>query len=82
MNIVGLINLLFTLMIFAIFGRVIMSWVSPRGGDPLSNFLIQITEPILQPIRRVIPSMGMFDLTPMVALILLTIIQRVLIDAL
>ena len=82
MNIVGLINLLFTLMIFAIFGRVIMSWVSPRGGDPLSNLLIQITEPILQPIRRVIPSMGMFDLTPMVALILLTIIQRVLIDAL
>ena len=69
-------------MIFAIFGRVIMSWVSPRGGDPLSNLLIQITEPILQPIRRVIPSMGMFDLTPMVALILLTIIQRVLIDAL
>ncbi len=82
MNIVGLINLLFTLMIFAIFGRVIMSWVSPRGGDPLSNLLIQITEPILQPIRRVIPSMGMFDLTPMVALILLTIIQRVLIGAL
>ena len=69
-------------MIFAIFGRVIMSWVSPRGGDPLSNLLIQITEPILQPIRRVIPSMGMFDLTPMVALILLTIIQRVLIGAL
>ena len=82
LNIVGLINLLFTLMIFAIFGRVIMSWVSPRGGDPLSNLLIQITEPILQPIRRVIPSMGMFDLTPMVALILLTIIQRVLIGAL
>ena len=82
MNIVGLINLLFTLMIFAIFGRVIMSWVSPRGGDPLSNLLIQITEPILQPIRRVIPSMAMFDLTPMVALILLTIIQRVLIGAL
>ena len=82
MNIVGLINLLFTLMIFAIFGRVIMSWVSPRGGDPLSNLLIQITEPILQPIRRVIPSMGMFDLTPMVALILLTIIQRVLVSAL
>ena len=58
-------------MNLAIFGRVIMSWISPQGRDPISGLLIQITEPILSPIRRLLPSMGMFDFTPMVALILL-----------
>ena len=58
----------------AIFGRVVMSWVSPRGDDPISSILYQVTEPILAPIRRVMPSMGMFDLTPMVALLLLNFV--------
>lgn len=58
----------------AIFGRVIMSWVSPQGNDPITPILIQITEPILAPIRRIVPRAGMFDLTPMVALILLNFI--------
>ena len=55
----------------AVFGRVIMSWVSPRGDDPISPILFQITEPVLAPIRRVMPRTGMFDFTPMVALILI-----------
>ena len=58
----------------AIFGQVLMSWVSPRGDDPISRILFQITEPVLQPIRRVIPRTGMFDLTPMVALLALNLI--------
>ena len=58
----------------AIFGRVLMSWISPRGDDPISPILFQITEPILAPIRRYMPRVGMFDLTPMVALILLNFI--------
>ena len=58
----------------AIFGRVIMSWVSPRGDDPISRMLIQITEPILAPIRRYIPRFGMFDLSPMVALFVLNLL--------
>ena len=58
----------------AILGRVIMSWISPRGTDPISPILHQITEPILAPIRRLVPSVGMFDLTPMVALILLNFV--------
>ena len=60
----------------AIFGRVIMSFVSPHGKDPLSVLLIQITEPILGPIRKVVPPLGMFDLTPMIALLALNMIVR------
>jgi len=62
----------------AIFGRVIMTWISPGGNDPISVILYQITEPILAPIRsvmrQILPSTGMFDFTPMVALILLNFI--------
>ena len=61
----------------AILGRVVMSWLSPQGNDPVSPILNQITEPILAPLRQVIPTLGMFDLTPMIALILLAVLRRV-----
>ena len=71
------IDLLFNTLSLAVFGRVIMSWVSPTGDNPVTRFLEQITEPILAPIRKVVPPLGMFDLTPMIALILLNIIRPV-----
>ncbi len=58
----------------AIFGRVIMSWISPQGTDPISTILFQITEPILAPIRHVLPRLGMFDFAPMVALLILNLV--------
>ena len=76
------VDLFLAVLWLAILGRVIMSWVSPRGRDRFSIVLYQITEPILKPLRQVIPPLGMFDLTPMVALILLTVIRRVLSGAL
>ena len=82
MSPLALIDLIFTLLWLAILGRVIISWVRPKGGDPISNFLIQVTEPILQPIRKIVPPLGMFDLTPMIALILLSVIQSVLLSSL
>ena len=51
-----------------------MSYVSPRMDDPLSQVLYQITEPILGPIRRLLPAMGGFDFSPMIALIVLNLI--------
>lgn len=68
------VELLIIALNLAIFGRVIMSWVSPGGEGPLTSILYQITEPILKPIRQVLPSMGMFDLSPMVALLLLDLV--------
>ena len=66
----------------AIFGRVIMSWISPRGDDQISRVLIQITEPLIAPIRRVLPRFGMFDLSPMIALLLLNFIVLPVVGAL
>ena len=58
----------------AILARVILSWISPSGNDPVTPILHQITEPVLAPIRRFMPQFGMLDLTPMVALLLLNVI--------
>ena len=54
-----------------IFGRMIMSWVDPQGGNRISGLLIQATEPILAPVRRVLPQSGMIDWSGFVVLILL-----------
>ena len=79
---VEFVDLLLTVLSLAIFGRVLLSWLSPGGGDPISAFLIQITEPILAPIRRYMPRTGMWDLTPMVALALLNFVVRPVVDRL
>ena len=79
--VITFVNLLIYVLSLAIFGRVVMSWISPGGNDPVSTILFQITEPILGPIRRVMPRLGMFDLSPMVALILLNFVIRPLLAA-
>ena len=69
----------------AILARVIVSWL-PIGPDstfaPVVRTIYEITEPILSPIRRLIPGLGMFDLSPMIAIILIMVIQRIVIAAL
>jgi len=73
------VNLLFTLLNLAILARVLLSWVRVNPYHPAVELLYRITEPILAPLRRVIPSIGMVDISPVIALILLQIIQEVLV---
>lgn len=68
------IDVLATLLTFAIIVRAILSWFPLSGSNPLVAIVYQITEPVLAPLRRVIPRIGMMDITPMVAIILLQVI--------
>ena len=64
----------------AILARVIISWIPIGEGSPfmpLVRMIYQITEPILAPIRSLLPNMGMLDLSPMIAIILMLVVQRV-----
>lgn len=68
--------LVLTLLIIA---RALLSWfpnLDPR--NPVLEFLVAVTEPILAPLRAVMPKLGFIDLTPMVAIILLNVIGRVI----
>ena len=70
----GLLAALIQLMVLAIFIRAILSWFVRDPYNPIVRVLDSITEPILQPLRQVIPRMGMMDITPLVAIILLSVI--------
>ncbi len=69
-----------TFLYLAIFARVILSWVSPMGmtNNVLINLIYQITEPILAPVRSVIPRVGFFDFSPMIVLIVLGLLQKLI----
>jgi YggT family protein len=59
-------------------GRLILSWFPVRPGTAMASIasvLFELTEPILGPLRRVIPPLGMFDLSPLVAFIGIQILQ-------
>lgn len=71
------LNLLFTVLSFAIIARALISWLPIDPYHPIVQFLYQITEPILVPLRRVIPPLGMMDITPIVAIILLQVLQTI-----
>ncbi|MDT7690149.1 MAG: YggT family protein [Acidobacteriota bacterium] len=63
---------IYSLMIFA---RIIISW-GASAHNRLLHFLIRATEPILAPFRRIIPPLGMIDISPIVVLFLLDLLQR------
>ncbi|MBD48478.1 MAG: hypothetical protein CL891_05250 [Dehalococcoidia bacterium] len=75
----SLLQLFFTFLQLAIFARVIVSWISPgNSSNPIITIIYQVTEPLLSPLRKVIPRVGMFDFTPMIAIIVLALIQGIL----
>ena len=73
-----IIFILCQLLTVAILLRAIFSWFPLHPSNPVVSILHEITEPILSPLRRVIPSMGAFDITPVVAIIILQLISSLL----
>jgi YggT family protein len=59
-----------------ILGRVLLSWVDPQGRSTAAAFIIQTTEPILAPVRRMMPRTGMFDFSPLIVLLILGVLMR------
>jgi len=59
-------------------GRVLSTWVDPEGRHPVSRFLFRLTEPVLAPIRRILPRTGPFDLAPVIVFVLLEVLARVI----
>jgi YggT family protein len=76
------INAIFWLWGLAILLRVLFSWINPDPRNALVHLIYQVTEPILAPLRRYIPPFGGLDITPMIALLLLELVHRLLVDLL
>lgn len=61
-----------------VFGRVLLSWFDPSGRSQVARFLVGTTEPLLAPIRNLLPQTGMMDFSPLIVLVVLGLIWRVL----
>ena len=71
------VQLLVTALFLVVTARVLISWVNPRFEGPVARFLYDTTEPLLSPIRRVLPQSGMIDLSPMILGFALLILMRI-----
>lgn len=71
----GALAALIQLLILAILARAVMSWFVRDPDNPVMQVLNSITDPVLQPLRRIMPRTGMMDFTPLIAIILLSIIS-------
>ena len=69
-------NLLLQILSLAILIRVLLSWFPVDPSNPIIRVLYEITEPVLMPFRRVIPRIGMLDLSPLAALLVIQFIQQ------
>mgnify|MGYP001823467232 FL=1 len=74
---VDLVLLMLRLFVFAIIIRVILSWISPGGYNPALAIIHALTDRVLLPFRRIIPPLGGLDLSPLVAIILITAVTIV-----
>jgi len=75
------IIMFFQILSLAILVRVLLSWVDPTGNMRITQVMRDLTEPILAPIRNLLPNMMMFDFSPIIAMLLLQMLQRLIVVA-
>ena len=78
-SVVNLVLLSLNLFIFAILIRVILSWISPGGYNPIVAIIHSITNPVLRPFQRFLPPMGGLDLSPLVVIVLLQLARMLVV---
>ncbi len=72
--IVNFLQLLIIVLTLLVLARVVVSWMAPSGGGGLIAFIYQATEPLLAPIRRLVPPSGGFDWAPLIATLMLSLL--------
>lgn len=83
LGLANVLDILLHLMVYLVIGRAIISWVNADPNNGIVRFLHQATEPLLTPLRRVIPPLGgSIDLTPIVLLLVLYFLQTTLVGIL
>lgn len=72
------IRLAFTVFSLLLLARILMSWFNPDPSSPIVRFIYSVTEPVLAPVRRILPPAGMLDLSPIVVLIAAMVLRELL----
>ena len=72
------VDIAFEVYIFILFARVICSWIRVNPYGKVFQFIFSLTEPLLAPIRRLMPKTMMLDFSPMILMMVLILLQRLL----
>ena len=82
MTLIRAVDAVYRFLTILILVRVFMSWIRPQGYSPLYNkfarLVFLVTEPLLEPIRNILPNTGALDLSPMIAILLLNLMRNIL----
>jgi YggT family protein len=78
-----ILDIVLTIYMWLIIVRALLSWVNPDPYNPVVRFLFNVTEPVLQALRRRLPLVfGGLDLTPLVVILVIVFLQRFLVASL
>ena len=78
-----LLHLVLQIYIWILVARAIISWVNPDPYNPIVRFLHRVTEPVLRPVRNLLPLQGLgLDLSPLIVLLAIYVLDMVLVDSL
>jgi YggT family protein len=82
MAVAKLINFALSAYIWVVIARAVITWVNADPYNPIVRFLRQVTDPLLEKIRRVVPIMGGLDLSPMILILIIIFLQSFLVPTL
>ena len=79
MFILQIIGLLLQLFKLALLARIILSWFpNVDRSNPIIQFLFDVTEPVLRPVRDILPQSGMFDFSPLIVFLIIQVLTTIL----
>jgi YggT family protein len=81
-SLVELVTIASRLLSLLIIVRAVISWVSPDPRNAIVAFVYRVTEPLLAPVRNLLPAAGGIDFSPLVVLIAIQVIERLLVRVL
>jgi YggT family protein len=82
LTVAHLLKTILYIYLFIIIVQVIISWINPDAYNPITMIMYQLSEPILRPVRRIIPSAGGFDFSPLIILVIINLLMILLISPL
>lgn len=81
-SLAGVLSAILDIYFFALIIMIILSWVAPQASHPGAILIHQLVEPIMAPVRKVIPPLGMIDLSPIVVFIAINLVDSLVVGAL
>ena len=77
----SLVSILLTIMWWLVLVRALLSWVNPDPFNPIVQFLMRVTEPVLEPVRRLLPPLPL-DISPIIVFFIIMFLQKFLVSSL